>query len=199
MRRSLRHRLRRIRERPSNMGPRMSRELRITTQLRTSRVQEKATMLQRTMNLRLPLKRMTQPIRRRPVRGSSGLRTRRKGMKGQAAARKTPTNPAAPAAGAAAGAGAASSVPDAGHQNAQANAGAKAKKPDPQKVEQIKQQHASFRAQPDRTGFRQSRSLRTIESMEAIGGRGRSTKCIAPTIRNVTIRVGITRTTSGWS
>jgi Putative peptidoglycan binding domain len=33
-------------------------------------------------------------------------------------------------------------------QPAQANAGAKAKKPDPQKVQQIKSQHANFRAQP---------------------------------------------------
>ena len=65
-------------------------------------------------------------------------------MKGQAAAPKTSTN----AAGAAAGAGAASSVPAAGQQNAQANAGAKAKKPDPQQVQQIKSQHANFRAQP---------------------------------------------------
>jgi hypothetical protein len=73
---------------------------------------------------------------------------RRKGMKGEAAAPKTSTNPAAPAAGAAAGAGAASSVPDAGQQNAHANAGAKGKKPDPQQVQQIKSQHANFRAQP---------------------------------------------------
>jgi len=36
----------------------------------------------------------------------------------------------------------------AGQQNVQANAGAKAKKPDPQQVQQIKSQHASFRAQP---------------------------------------------------
>ena len=42
-------------------------------------------------------------------------------------------------------AGATSAV---GQQNAQANAGAKAKKPDPQQVQQIKSQHASFRAQP---------------------------------------------------
>jgi Putative peptidoglycan binding domain len=75
------------------------------------------------------------------------IEQRRKGMKGEAAAPKTSTNPAAPAA-AAAGAGAASPVPAAGHQNAQANAGAKAKKPDPQQVQQIKSQHANFRAQP---------------------------------------------------
>jgi hypothetical protein len=36
----------------------------------------------------------------------------------------------------------------AGQPKAQANAGAKAKKPDPQKVQQIKSQHANFRAQP---------------------------------------------------
>ena len=120
----------------------------MSTQLRMSRAQEKATMLQRTRNRRLPLKRMIQPTRRRPARDSSGLSSGRKGMKGQAAAPKTSTNPAAPAAGAAAGAGAASSVPAAGQQNAHANAGAKAKKPDPQQVQQIKSQHANFRAQP---------------------------------------------------
>ena len=70
---------------------------------------------------------------------------RRKGMKGEAAAPKTPTNPAAPAA---AGAGPASAVQAGGQQNVQANAGAKGKKPDPQQVQQIKSQHANFRAQP---------------------------------------------------
>jgi Putative peptidoglycan binding domain len=35
-----------------------------------------------------------------------------------------------------------------GQQNAQAKAGAKGKKPDPQQVQQVKSQHASFRAQP---------------------------------------------------
>ena len=46
------------------------------------------------------------------------------------------------------GAGVASSVPAAGQQNAQANTVAKGKKPDPQQVQQIKSQHANFRAQP---------------------------------------------------
>jgi len=73
------------------------------------------------------------------------IEQRRKGMKGPPAAAKTSTNPAAPAAAAA---GAAPSGPAAGQQNAQANAGAKAKKPDPQQVQQIKSQHANFRAQP---------------------------------------------------
>jgi len=68
----------------------------------------------------------------------------RKGMKGPAAAAKTSPAPAAPAAAASA----APSVPAAGQQNVQANAGAKAKKPDPQQVQQIKAQHANFRAQP---------------------------------------------------
>ena len=72
------------------------------------------------------------------------IEQRKKGMKGPAGAAETSTNPA----GAATGAGAASSVPAAGQQNAQANAGAKAKKPDPQQVQQIKTQHANFRAQP---------------------------------------------------
>src|ERR1700730_8345986 len=36
----------------------------------------------------------------------------------------------------------------AGQQNAQAKAGVKGKKPDPQQVQQVKSQHATFRAQP---------------------------------------------------
>ena len=72
------------------------------------------------------------------------IEERRKGMKGPAAAAKTSTNPAAPAAAA----GGTQSVPAAGQQNMQANAGAKAKKPEPQQVQQIKSQHANFRAQP---------------------------------------------------
>jgi hypothetical protein len=79
-----------------------------------------------------------------PTARQQRIEQRRKGMKGQAAAPKTSTN----AAGAT-GAGAASSVPAAGQQNAQANvAGGKKAKPDPQKVQQIKTQHANFRAQP---------------------------------------------------
>ena len=81
-----------------------------------------------------------------PTARQQRVEQRRKGLKGEAAT-KTTTNPAGPAAGAA-GADAASSVPAAGQQNAQANAGAKAKKPDPQQVQQIKSQHANFRAQP---------------------------------------------------
>src|SRR4029077_976583 len=61
----------------------------------------------------------------------------RKGMKG-----------APPAAPAGAAANAAPSVPAGGQQNAQTNAGVKAKKPEPQQVQQIKAQHANFRAQP---------------------------------------------------
>jgi Putative peptidoglycan binding domain len=67
-----------------------------------------------------------------------------KGMKGHPG-EKAATSPGAPAAGAA---NAAPSVAPAGQQNVQANAGAKAKKPDPQQVQQIRTQHASFRAQP---------------------------------------------------
>src|SRR5438093_233419 len=44
--------------------------------------------------------------------------------------------------------GAGPPVSAAGQQNAQANVGAKAKKPEPQQVQQIKAQHANFRAQP---------------------------------------------------
>jgi Putative peptidoglycan binding domain len=81
-----------------------------------------------------------------------GAEKQRKGMKGHAA--KTSPAPAAktspaPAATAAAAASATPAAAAATQQKGQANvaAGAK-KKPDPQKVQQIKAQHASFRAQP---------------------------------------------------
>ncbi len=73
-----------------------------------------------------------------------GAEEHTKGMKGHPTGKAAGT-PAAQAAGAA---NAAPSVPPAGRQNAQANAGARAKKPDPQQVQQIKSQHANFRAQP---------------------------------------------------
>src|SRR2546421_2294489 len=78
----------------------------------------------------------------------------KKGMKGHAA--KTSPAPAATAAAAAAAAratpgaaaSAAPSVSATGQQRGQANAAAAAKKPAPQQVQQIKAQHANFRAQP---------------------------------------------------
>jgi hypothetical protein len=81
------------------------------------------------------------------------IEERKKGMKGPAAAAKTSTNPAAPPAAAGGGAPSGPAVGQqnaqaAGQQNAQANAGGRAKKPDPQQVQQIKSQHANFRAQP---------------------------------------------------
>src|SRR5512132_2038177 len=76
-----------------------------------------------------------------PTARQQRVEQRRKGMKGQAAAPKTSTN----AAGAAAGA--APSVPAAGQQTTRAKGTGAAKKPDPQKVQQIKTQHANFRAQ----------------------------------------------------
>jgi hypothetical protein len=75
-------------------------------------------------------------------------------MKGPAGAAKTSPTPAATAAAAvrsptpaaaAATASAAPTVAATGQQNARAGA---AKKPDPQQVQQIKQQHTNFRAQP---------------------------------------------------
>ena len=88
-----------------------------------------------------------------------GAEQPRKGMKGRAAKTSaTPaTTPAAatgavsatPAGAAATTASAAPSVGVAGQQNTQANlAGGKKAKPDPQQVQQIKAQHANFRAQP---------------------------------------------------
>jgi hypothetical protein len=67
-----------------------------------------------------------------------------KGMKEPGAESKAAATPAVPAAAA----GRAPSSPAAGQQNAQANAGARAKKPAPEQVQQIKSQHANFRAQP---------------------------------------------------
>ena len=80
-----------------------------------------------------------------------GADQQRKGMKGRAA--KTSATPAATgavsASPAAASASAAPSVSATGQQNTQANvAGGKKAKPDPQQVQQIKAQHANFRAQP---------------------------------------------------
>src|SRR6266481_1142336 len=70
---------------------------------------------------------------------------RRKGMKTPPANAKASPNAPATTENAASGA---PPVSAAGQQNARANAGAKAKKPDPQQVQQIKSQHANFRAQP---------------------------------------------------
>jgi len=81
-----------------------------------------------------------------------GAEQQRKGMKGRAA--KTSATPATAtgavnATPAAASASAAPSVSATGQQNTQANvAGGKKAKPEPQQVQQIKQQHANFRAQP---------------------------------------------------
>ncbi len=61
---------------------------------------------------------------------------------------KAPPKATPATAGAKATAAPPAPVSPAGQQNAQANVGAKAKKPDPQKVQQIKSQHANFRAQP---------------------------------------------------
>jgi hypothetical protein len=76
----------------------------------------------------------------------------KKEMKGRAATRASAT-PAATAAAAAratpgAAASAAPSVSATGQQRGQVNAAAAAKKPAPQQVQQIKAQHANFRAQP---------------------------------------------------
>jgi Putative peptidoglycan binding domain len=81
-------------------------------------------------------------------RGKQQAQEHRKGMKTPPANAKA--SPHATPATAGAGATAAPVPPSspAGQQNMQANAGAKAKKPDPQQVQQIKSQHTNFRAQP---------------------------------------------------
>ncbi len=80
---------------------------------------------------------------------------RRKGMKSPSAQTKPSATPATPATAASASAtpatatrSAAPSVSTASQPKAQTNAAAAAKKPAPQQVQQIKQQHANFRAQP---------------------------------------------------
>jgi hypothetical protein len=82
-----------------------------------------------------------------PKRGTKQqAEERKKGKKEPAAAAKT--SPAAPA-GAAATAAPPAPAPAAGQQAGRANvAGGKKAKPEPQKVQQIKAQHANFRAQP---------------------------------------------------
>jgi hypothetical protein len=80
-----------------------------------------------------------------PTARRKRVEERRKGMEGQAEAAKTSPNQPAPNAGAA---GATQPGAAAVQQNAQAKAGAKGKKPDPQQVQQVKSQHTTFRAQP---------------------------------------------------
>jgi len=77
-------------------------------------------------------------------RGKQQVEERKQGMK-QPTGANAVASPAPPAAAAAAKPQSVSAV---GQQNAQANAGARGKKPDPQQVQQIKSQHANFRAQP---------------------------------------------------
>jgi hypothetical protein len=72
----------------------------------------------------------------------------RKGMKTPAPNAKTQPKATPATAGAKATAAPPAPASPAGQPKSQANAGAKAKKPDPQKVQQIKSQHANFRAQP---------------------------------------------------
>jgi hypothetical protein len=72
----------------------------------------------------------------------------RKGMKTPAPNAKTQQKATPATAGAKATPAPPAPASPAGVQKTQVNAGAKAKKPDPQKVQQIKSQHANFRAQP---------------------------------------------------
>jgi Putative peptidoglycan binding domain len=80
-------------------------------------------------------------------RAKQDAQERRKGMKTPPANAKASPH-GTPATGGAGATTAAPAAPPTGQQNVQANAGAKAKKPDPQQVQQIKSQHTNFRAQP---------------------------------------------------
>ena len=78
-----------------------------------------------------------------------GKQQAQQGRKGKnAPAENAKTSPNATPATAATSASAAPSVSTASQPNRQPNAAAAAKKPDPQQVQQIKTQHANFRAQP---------------------------------------------------
>jgi Putative peptidoglycan binding domain len=95
---------------------------------------------------------------------------RRKGMTSPAAEPKKAATSATAGAKATAAPVAPPTSP-AGQQNVQANAGAKAKKPDPQKVQQIKSQHANFRAQPkpqqvQAVTFNQNRRIERSETWQ---------------------------------
>ena len=79
-----------------------------------------------------------------PAQAGKEQQERKQGVK-QPAAANSAASPALPAGAAT---NAAPQAPGASQQNAQANVGAKAKKPEPQQVQQIKAQHANFRAQP---------------------------------------------------
>jgi Putative peptidoglycan binding domain len=90
---------------------------------------------------------------------------RKKGKKEPAAAPKTDAPPAADTAGAA------PPVSAAGQQKAGAKGAGAAKKPDPQKVQQIKSQHATFRAQPkpqqvQAVTFNQNRRIERSETWQ---------------------------------
>jgi len=79
--------------------------------------------------------------------GKQQAQERRKGMKTPPANAKASPHVTPATAGTGATVAPAQPASPAGQQNMQANAG-KAKKPDPQQVQQIKSQHTNFRAQP---------------------------------------------------
>jgi Putative peptidoglycan binding domain len=91
-------------------------------------------------------------------------------MKSPAAAKTSATPATSPAGAKATPAGPAPASP-AGKQTTQTTAGAKAKKPEPQKVQQIKSQHANFRAQPkpqqvQAVTFNQNRRIERSETWQ---------------------------------
>ena len=76
---------------------------------------------------------------------------------------------------------------------------AQAKKPDPQQVQQIKSQHANFRAQPKPQQIPAVTYNQNYRIQEVIAGRVRNTRYFARIIRNGTIKDGIERITTAWS
>ena len=143
------------------------------------------------------------PVNRQPVRRLVG-KWHKKGMTEHAAK----TSPA-PAATAAARASATPAVSTATQQKGQANVAAQKgqanvaaeakKKPDQQQVQQIKAQHANFRAQPKpqqvpAVTYNQNYRIQGSESWQ-----GPQDESSAPIARNGMTKVGTGRTIPGWS
>ena len=134
-----------------------------------------------------------------PTARQQRVEQRKKGMKGQAEAPKTTTNPAGPAAGAAAG-----RVQR--HQFRLQASKMRRKMQEPRRrsrtrsrCNRLNRSTRTFVRSRSRSRFRRSPTTRIIESKEAIAGRASIIKYSARIIRNGTIRDGITRITNAWS
>src|SRR2546421_5607351 len=164
-----------------------------------SLVQEKVKKLQRTRNLRLPRERMFRGNRqalRRPLQGSSGLRSGGKGSKAPVLGRQTLIGQRRRRLV---------------RQGQLRQVGQLASKmcrptPEPRRRNRLRSKcnrsnrntRTSVRSQ-SRSRFRRLPTTRIIGFKEPNAGRVRNTKYFARIIRNGTIRAGITRISIVWS